>query len=395
MILGTASGKLGDVVLYRRGGEQGSRVYIRRVNDAATRAQVSQRAKLGNLVANYRALRAVILKGFENKPANQSDYNAFMGANLSASNVYLTAAEVASGAGVVGPYIISKGSLQPIDVVEQPSGTFVTDIAVAPGFAITGTTTISELSEAIVSANFDWQIGDQLSMVAIQQILDANNGIPYLAGRFFEITLDYGNTTLVRDMYPEEYLSVVDGFIGFVNAEFVGAEAYLQSRKTTDGRLLVSPATLKLSDNNTIYATYSGTNAETRAVETRGYNEPVFLDPGTTTSGSAASPRPTTSFTSLARNGSIVVPGNAFGPLPTGTTVRLVGNNLSEASISFRLSNGTTVPLATFLTVTTNTDTMIEGTVTSGTSTLHITQVLFGSTVAANYPYDEWEDPTA
>ncbi|MDO4991801.1 MAG: DUF6266 family protein, partial [Prevotellaceae bacterium] len=47
------------------------------VANPRTDKQMKQRMKWANIVAMYRGIRPLINYGFENMPANNSDYNAF------------------------------------------------------------------------------------------------------------------------------------------------------------------------------------------------------------------------------------------------------------------------------------------------------------------------------
>lgn len=51
---GQASGKLGEAVYYRAGGEQRTRAYARKIKNPKTRAQALQRTKFNNMVAVFR-----------------------------------------------------------------------------------------------------------------------------------------------------------------------------------------------------------------------------------------------------------------------------------------------------------------------------------------------------
>ena len=109
---GTMRGKLGEQVFSRTGGEQRARTYLKVISNPRTKAQMSQRVKLANLVGFYRLLRPLLGDSFLRRPANQSSYNAFIKANLAASEVYLTKQQASSGYVVTAPYTITDGTLQ-------------------------------------------------------------------------------------------------------------------------------------------------------------------------------------------------------------------------------------------------------------------------------------------
>ena len=85
---GQASGKLGEAVYYRAGGEQRTRTYLKNIKNPKTQAQAIQRAKLNNLTACFRGA-SIFLRSFIKAPkANQSAFNAFVSAN-SRGNMYV------------------------------------------------------------------------------------------------------------------------------------------------------------------------------------------------------------------------------------------------------------------------------------------------------------------
>lgn len=71
---GKASGKLGEVVLYRSGGEQRSRTYIKDVKNPKSLAQMEQRIKMASLVGFFKSLRSVLRYSFPQRPTNQSGF---------------------------------------------------------------------------------------------------------------------------------------------------------------------------------------------------------------------------------------------------------------------------------------------------------------------------------
>lgn len=108
---GTMRGKLGEQVFSRTGGEQRARMYLKVIANPRTKSQMGQRVKLSNLVNGYRVMRPVLGDSFLNRPANQSSYNAFVRANLSSNQVYLTKEQAASGLFVPDAYKVTSGNL--------------------------------------------------------------------------------------------------------------------------------------------------------------------------------------------------------------------------------------------------------------------------------------------
>lgn len=108
---GSASGKLGEQVLYRAGGEQRARAYVKNIKNPKTIAQMRNRIVMGNLVAVFDALRPIIRNSFTNRATNQSGWNAFVKANKHAETPIIDPAF--NGTGISVPYDmqISKGNI--------------------------------------------------------------------------------------------------------------------------------------------------------------------------------------------------------------------------------------------------------------------------------------------
>lgn len=77
LTLGTASGRLGSVVYFRRRGQQIARVLVQRVNDRRSIAQCRQRARFANSVALWRLLRPYIGESWRGVSRYGSPENAF------------------------------------------------------------------------------------------------------------------------------------------------------------------------------------------------------------------------------------------------------------------------------------------------------------------------------
>lgn len=75
---GNASGKLGEAVFFRAGGEQRTRTYVAKIANPKTRAQMLNRVSMANLAAFFRALKPLLRYSMTDRKANQSAYNVFV-----------------------------------------------------------------------------------------------------------------------------------------------------------------------------------------------------------------------------------------------------------------------------------------------------------------------------
>lgn len=114
LTLGTASGKLGSVVYFRRRGQQIARVLVSKINDRRSIAQCRQRARFANSVALWRLLRPYIGEAWRGVSRYGSPENAFYHHNR---GFVPTCSRGMSRAGYAFPNlgIVTYGSL-PVDV---------------------------------------------------------------------------------------------------------------------------------------------------------------------------------------------------------------------------------------------------------------------------------------
>ena len=123
MLLGVASGKVGDLVFYRAGGEQRTRTRVTPANPRSYNQQV-QRSKIAEIVNAYRAMNVLLKETFPNRPTKQSTFNAFSAANMVIAPT-LQRSEAKRGIFNPAPFFIAKGSLKtPFDNQENTGAAF-------------------------------------------------------------------------------------------------------------------------------------------------------------------------------------------------------------------------------------------------------------------------------
>lgn len=105
-----ASGKLGETVFYRAGGEQRNRTYVKNVKNPKTQSQALQRAKFNNMVAVFRGIKAVADSFFTRK-ANQSGFNAFFSQNWGSNAWVANKAMCERAEGVSKGFFMANGAL--------------------------------------------------------------------------------------------------------------------------------------------------------------------------------------------------------------------------------------------------------------------------------------------
>ena len=277
-LMNTVAGKLGSMVLYRAKGDQRSRTYVKTVSNPKTRAQLDQRTQLANLVAVYRAMKNVMSSAFENAAANQSQYNAFVSANLNVgTSVHLSKADAAAGACIAAPYQVTKGSLPPVTLTGLAPDA-ITNISVGVLTSMAGVT-VAELSAALVASNAGISYGMQLSYYSLMQGRSIVTGAVSCGLTPYEMTLDSEDGSLVSHRFPARALGITDGSLSHVADTLLGGYCWVWSRKDS-GSIKVSSQSLNITSTDTL-AQYTGSSAATRGASSYGIGASVFLSPTT------------------------------------------------------------------------------------------------------------------
>lgn len=167
MFVGTAKGKVGNLVLSKFHGEQVTKAYQPTVANPKSYGQMYQRARFANAVKFYkRATQAFFSFAFEDKKITESDFNAFMRHNVSNSLIVNRANYLEPNYPALGNnWRLSDGSLTIPHTITFPSdGGMRLDL----GFPVGGSgTTVADISEALVKGGA--QNGDIFTLVLIRQ----------------------------------------------------------------------------------------------------------------------------------------------------------------------------------------------------------------------------------
>lgn len=75
---GNATGKLGEAVFYRAGGEQRTRTYVAKIANPRTLAQMQNRIAMANLASFFRSLKGLLKYSMTDRKSNQSAFNVFV-----------------------------------------------------------------------------------------------------------------------------------------------------------------------------------------------------------------------------------------------------------------------------------------------------------------------------
>lgn len=262
---GTSKGKLGNIVLRVRKGQTVESKYQPNVTNPRTFAQCRQRALFANAVKFYKSAIARMFKfAFEDKAANESDYNAFMRHNVSKGMILKKYMSESSYFPAIGDsWILSHGTLSPFVVnagMDRPYMDLPADISLADynldGKALPACR-IADLSNYLIAA-FGLQNGDLFTLVRVITEWDSLENEDVYDEPFWQviqIRIDATNFNVYGSVYGANASVAQITFddsahaMYFANAVQSYAEGYaaIWSRQTSTG-LKVSTQELVIND---------------------------------------------------------------------------------------------------------------------------------------------------
>lgn len=139
---GHASGKLGEAVYYRAGGEQRTRTYVAKIKNPKSRAQALQRTKFNNMVAVFRGTSVFVKSLFKPEKSSQSPFNAFVKRNFPLCLTVADKEMVEFGEGGAENFVFANGSVNfntvPSTIAFKPLGSEENTLGYYWGLAIAG-----------------------------------------------------------------------------------------------------------------------------------------------------------------------------------------------------------------------------------------------------------------
>ena len=162
MFIGNGSGKVGNLVVATRAGEQITRDYLPRVANPKSYQQMLQRAKFANAVKFYKkAVQNFFKFAFEDKKKSESDYNAFMRHNIMNSTLLIKGNVDDAYFPALGRWQMSSGSLPNAFSIEK------TEVSGFPfrNDGIKANATIGAISSALIGQGY--HTGDIVTFVLI------------------------------------------------------------------------------------------------------------------------------------------------------------------------------------------------------------------------------------
>ena len=164
MLLGYSRGSVGDVTFTKIKGQQVARARNRNPRNPRTNKQSLQRAIFAAAVKFYtRGIQSFYKFAFETKRQVESDYNAFMRENVKRAPAISREAFANYDYPIIAPFIMSKGSLAPVNNVMDGGDFYMIISPVVQGQTID---TIGQLS-TVLTADSNYQVGDIITTVSI------------------------------------------------------------------------------------------------------------------------------------------------------------------------------------------------------------------------------------
>lgn len=309
-------GKLADSVFSIVKGQTIERSAAVAPANPKTEKQYNVRMRWSNIISSWNSYQLALRGLFEFKSKTESDYNRFVSLNVQTETpVFLDKNESELKAVVIAPYIVSEGSLKSIKIRGTRANSY-TDICVGQ-LIITATTTIAELSTAILQYNGNrFREGDNLCYLSCMQDVDSVTHAPTAIVNRFRLHIDTTDTRKVWDVVASwGFNSVVSGqfnFIGHGDRIGYGGFAWIHTRLVGNTRHCSSQRLIV--DNDDILNDYSSNEYFNRAAESYGAKQPdsFYIDGS---GGGSISQTLVNPLVSSLRMGSGASPNIALGAL--------------------------------------------------------------------------------
>lgn len=242
MFVGSAKGRVGNLVLYTRKGSQITRSYQGDVKNPRTNTQMLQRARFANAVKFYqKAVQHFFKFAYQDQKQSETAFNAFMRHNIDRACLLRQDEVKDAYFPALGRWVMSQGSLAAAFVP-----TFSGAVATFNNTGIAGTeVTIADVSNILIGQGY--HVGDVVTFVMISSLVtsvdfdltnyyDSGNLLqPQWDIRQFIIsTTDPTPLTDIPSLGPNiGNLSVEKGGIKFTftNADYSNAVAVIITRK--------------------------------------------------------------------------------------------------------------------------------------------------------------------
>lgn len=309
-------------------------------NGAKTPAQMARRIRWANMAAIYGVLREAARQGFTEVLSGLSYWNQFIVVNTGRVRLAITKEERQNGMAIVGPYMVTQGVLDEIQVNAHKTNIALGDLV------LNANTTVAEFSKAVVENNSNYNYEDKITFFQLQQVV--LYGMPKVKFAFATIQLD----ALSQELVPAGIGQSVDGYLGNPSlAGFIGGFCWVHSRLDNEGKLMVSSQEL-ICQNDQIIAMFDTADRRLAVAESYGadFRTNVILRPtaadlialeefGLSTSRTEASSAVLSlCINSVECNGLLALSGADPIQIKSGQTLKIYGQGLSADNAQVHLN---------------------------------------------------------
>lgn len=265
LAIGKATGSMGGITYRTIGGETISSQKRGKATNKPSYLQARNLVSWANAVAMWQAFQGNDRPSFEDRAPRVSDFNEFIAASRS-TPVYLTRTEAQQGACVVAPYQVTRGSIPSVEVVTSgANGEVGTDISLG-NLTIGESTTVAQLTNAILNNNEGFANGDAIICFVARQLTNTVTGVPYVVVDEYKFTLDNtDNETLVSESDPNgvAFTTMASSDKLGMSQAVNGGVVYIHTRLTTEGTQV---STQRMVVNNTLLANYQSDAKRNEAI---------------------------------------------------------------------------------------------------------------------------------
>lgn len=192
LMLGTASGSVGDVTIYRREGVQVNRARVREIANPKTNAQATQRNFLSPVAKFYAPLASVLEKSYEGLNKSKS-YSAFLKKNIDLARRngwYLPKGTPFFPL----PYQVTRGTIKPVsnDLVTESNYLCLNAVLGEFADANINTLTVGQFAQSVISQGY--READQITIILI-----GDNGEGEYFPQSCRFYLEPESTVLLKD----------------------------------------------------------------------------------------------------------------------------------------------------------------------------------------------------
>lgn len=312
---------------------------VTRTGTTTKSVKVMMHRGLFSSVAAVYGQASFFLKGANEKKKKPLNYlNWFLERNIAHVRLYFNHAESLARATVAAPYLVSEGTLDSIKL-EAQGNILESSLLVPEGFALTASTTVSQLSVALITANYP-TLHSRHKISILHQIQEFTpDGMPVTTLKLYQFVLDRNNSDLFYDRVPGKLFAVTaNRRIGTETGVAEGALAYIRSREDDKGKLYISTQHLVLTPNNLTYAKYGSAEKQAEAEASYMLKDNYLLRPSVSMDDLEGGEDADLFFSlvSVFKNGTLVPKAGGELEVNTGDQLELKGKALTAATLQVR-----------------------------------------------------------